>query len=152
MEIFKPREKTSFKFNKVIPLIVGILFLQIYQISNQSYTNYQLKKDPSLRVGEAAEDFCFYTTRSLIDGSFSWRMFDEVTYKGLKADPNYFDFNEDETVKLVKVSGDQCRVLTISDGRLKGLIITLNESVKNPLFYKAIQISEEELPNEVATN
>lgn len=118
--------------------------LQVYQISNATYANYQLKKDPTLRVGELAEDFCYFTTKSLIDGSFSNKMFDEVTYKGLKADSNYFDFKDDEVVKLVKVSGDQCRVLTASNGRIKGLIITLNKSIKNPLYYKAIQINEED--------
>ena len=144
MEIFKPRNSKRIKFEPTTALVLGILILQVYQISNTTYANYQLKKDPTLRVGELAEDFCYFTTKSLIDGSFSKKMFDEVTYKGLKADSNYFDFKDDEVVKLVKVSGDQCRVLTESNGRIKGLIITLNKSIKNPLYYKAIQINEED--------
>jgi len=147
MQIFKPNERNErrlLKFNWTVALLGLIAFLQIYQLSNQAYANYQLKKDQTLQVGEAAEDFCFYTTRSLIAGNFSSRMFDEVTYKGLKADSNYFDFKDDETVKLVKVVGDQCRVITTSNGRMKGLLITLNKSVKNPLYYKAIQINEED--------
>jgi hypothetical protein len=152
MEIFKPTEKAWIKPNKSIIFFGVILLLQIYQITNQTYSNYQLKKDPTLRAGEAAEDFCYYTVSSLISGNFSWRMFDEVTYKGLKAEPNYFDFKEDEKVKLVKVNGDQCRVLTESEGRLKGLLITLNKSLNNPLYYKAIQVNEEDEPNETAKN
>ncbi len=152
MNIFKPKEKKSLMPSKSVILISCVLFLQIYQITNLTYANYQLKKDSVLRLGEAAEDFCYYTTKSLIEGNFSWRMFDEVTYKGLKSDPNYFEFQEDEKVKLVKVSGDQCRVLTISNGRLKGLLITLNESIKNPLYYKAIQINEEDVTSDGSIN
>lgn len=140
-----PKEKKNLKkptWNLIF--LISILFLQIYQITNRTYFNYQLKKDPVIQLGDSAEDFCFYTTRSIIDGTFSWRMFDEVTFKGLKSDPNFFNFKEDEIVKLVKVNGDQCRVLTTSNGRLKGLLITLNKSINNPLFYKAIQISEED--------
>ena len=147
MEIFKPNtlsEKKSFRPKRTAVLLGLIICLQIYQMINQSYANYQLKKDPTLQVGEAAEDFCLYTTKALISGNFSSRMFDEVTYKGLKAEPNYFDFKDDETVKLVKVVGDQCRVVTISNDRMKGLLITLNKSHKNPLYYKAIQINEED--------
>ena len=144
MELFKAKNKAWIRPDLNLVVIWVILFLQIYQISKQSYANYQLKKDPTMRIGEAAEDFCLYTTRSLINGSFSAKMFDEITYKGLKADPNYFDFKEDEIVKLVKVMGDQCRVLSISEGRIKGLLITLNKSINNPLYYKAIQINEED--------
>ena len=144
MEIFKPKGSTRIKIEKNFILICGIMFLQIYQITNLTYSNYQLKKDPALQIGEVAEDFCFYTTKALINGNFSWKMFDEITYKGLKADPSYFDFKEDEVVKLVKVAGDQCRVLTMSNGRIKGLLITLNKSLKNPFYYKAIQINEED--------
>ena len=144
MEIFKPKDTRRVKLEPLFVLICVVLLLQIYQITNTAFANYQLKKDPTLRVGEVAEDFCYYTTKSLIDGSFTRKMFDEVTYKGLKADSNYFEFKEDEVVKLVKVVGDQCRVLTSSNGRIKGLIITLNKSVKNPLYYRAIQVNEED--------
>jgi hypothetical protein len=147
MEIFKPNtinEKKHFKPKLVTILLSSILVLQVLELSNKSYANYQLKKDPSIQLGEAAEDFCLYTTKSLISGKFSSLMFDEVTYKGLKADPNYFDFKDDETVKLVKVVGDQCRVITVSSLRMKGFLITLNKSLKNPLYYKAIQINEED--------
>jgi hypothetical protein len=144
MEIFKPKDSRMIKIEPLFVLVCVVIILQVYQISNSVYANYQLKKDPTLRIGEVVEDFCYYTTKSLIDGSFTRKMFDEVTYKGLKADSNYFEFKEDEVVKLVKVSGDQCRVLTASNGRIKGLIITLNKSVKNPLYYKAIQINEED--------
>ena len=152
MEIFKTKNKASLRPDLNLIVICVILFLQIYQVSKQTYSNYQLKKDPTLRIGEAAEDFCFYTTKSLINGNFSPKMFDEITYKGLKADPSYFEFKEDEIVKLVKVMGDQCRVLTMSEGRIKGLLITLNKSINNPLYYKAIQINEEDESKEVSEN
>jgi hypothetical protein len=153
MEIFKPKTEKRLRMpERNFILLCGILFFQIYQITNATYANYQLKKDPTLRIGEAAEDFCFYTARALIDGNYTWKMFDEVTYKGLKADSNYFNFMEDEVIKMVKVSGDQCRVLTMSNGRIKGLLITLNQSLKNPLYYKAIQINEEDDAKVASTN
>ena len=151
MEIFKPKEKKHLKINKLIILIVGILFLQIYQITNIHYANYQLKKDPTLRTGEIIEDFCYYTVKSIIDGNYSWKMFDEVTYKALKADPNFFEFSDNETIKLVKVNLDQCRVLTESEGRVKGLLLTLNKSMDNPLYYKTIQINEEDATDDSHT-
>ena len=149
MEIFE-NKKSQNKINleKSTVLLSIILLIQIYQVSNMTFLNLQLRKDPVMRLGEASEDFCFYTVKSLIEGNFSWMMFDEVTFKGLKAEPNYFDFKNDEKVKMVKVKGDQCRVLTEADGRLKGLLLTLNESTSNPLYYKAIQITEEDTPTE----
>lgn len=144
MEIFKPVDNKNIKPEFKSILLIIVICLQLYMISTQAYSHYQLKKDQTLQIGEAAEDFCLYTTKSLINGNFSSLMFDEVTYKGLKAEANYFNFKDDETIKLVKVIGDQCRVLTASNGRMKGLIITLNKSLKNPLYYKAIQINEED--------
>lgn len=147
MEIFKPKnlnEKKNIRPQLTTILLLLIIGIQIIELANKSFANYQLKKDPSIQIGEAAEDFCLYTVKSLIAGNFSSLMFDEVTYKGLKGDPNFFNFKDDETVKLVKVVGDQCRVVTVSSFRMKGLLITLNKSLKNPLYYKAIQINEED--------
>lgn len=152
MEIFKKEDNKKFQIKKSTLVLSCVLILQIYQISRNQLTSYQLRKDPIIRIGEAQEDFCFYTVKSLIDGSFSWMMFDEITYKGLKAEPNYFEFKNDEKIKTVKIKGDQCRVLTEADGRLKGLLITLNESINNPLYYKAIQINEDEMPSDWSKN
>jgi hypothetical protein len=145
VEIFKPKTKDKKPFSKMAFGIVVIIILQVYQIANCHLINFRIKNDHTLQIGESPEDFCAYVIKSIIEGETTSRMFDEETYKILKADPEYFGFKNEEKVKLVKVKEDQCRVVTESPtGDRRGFFIILNKSLDNPFYYKALRIDENE--------
>lgn len=146
MKIFSEGKELNRNEKLLIAILVVNIIMCIFNLSflnSIRMVNYQLKSDETLVAGSSLQVFCQSTFKNILEKKFSINALDDLVYKTLLNDPDYFEFSENERIEEVVAKKDQCRVVTNGEDGVRAFLITTESSFENPLFNRVTNINEE---------